>query len=305
MPGINGCRAVIHAVNNKKAALAQPVCVEYFKLPGYHGGRQISHEFQDDDVCRIVFCLNGRISWVMSAMDKTSEYTLQTGRFGFYRCPGGCCCASCSSEKECQILQLCFPYAAISDLVEGNTLSPELSHLQSARHFTGMVLEITPPMNGIIGSIKDVLEKHLTADLFIWAKALELLWLFCNSGLANRQPLAVTKDGKAIQKAMRILQNKLDDPPSLGELANLVGMSVSKLKSLFPKTCGLPPYGYLRKMRMERALLLLSQNGMTVTDVAMEVGYSSISHFTTAFRKEFSIYPSQARCPGGTSDDLA
>ena len=51
--------------------------------------------------------------------------------------------------------------------------------------------------------------------------------------------------------------------------------------------------------RMERAKTLLSKRGQTVTDVAFEVGYSSVSQFITAFRKITGQLPSEFVPPHG------
>lgn len=46
---------------------------------------------------------------------------------------------------------------------------------------------------------------------------------------------------------------------------------------------------------MEKAMVLLRQGEMNVTEVAMDVGYSSISHFAKAFRRTFDMSPSKVR----------
>jgi AraC-like DNA-binding protein len=78
-------------------------------------------------------------------------------------------------------------------------------------------------------------------------------------------------------------------------LAAEIGMSASKLKTLFPRIFGQPPYVYLRQLRMEKAMTLLVDGGVNVTEAAMEVGYSNISYFSKAFYKQFGMYPSHVR----------
>ncbi len=95
------------------------------------------------------------------------------------------------------------------------------------------------------------------------------------------------------EKAEDILKNNIENPPSLNNLAECVGVSLAKFKLLFPKIYGMPPYCYLRKLRMEKAMELLSNREMNVTQSAYEVGYNSLSHFSTVFTKHFGIKPSK------------
>jgi AraC-like DNA-binding protein len=60
----------------------------------------------------------------------------------------------------------------------------------------------------------------------------------------------------------------------------------------------MPAFSYLRKARMERAMYLIRRNEMNITEVAYEVGYSSLSQFSRAFGEHFGIRPSQARHGG-------
>ncbi len=279
----------------KSGSRLRPVCVECLHFNGRDCGPQSKREFLVDDDCRVVFCLNGNISWLLSVNGQTDEYLINAGRFGFYSCPGKRFYAACAAKEGARILQLLFPYATLTALLGADRLPPELAKPDNEKEISGIVQEITPPMNRIIGSIVEALKHDQGSTLFLLVKALELLWLFCHSRFATNESIIGNDDYRAIQKTLAILENNLEAPPSLAELAHRVGMSRSKLKKLFPKMCGLPPYEFLRKMRMEKAMALLSHGGINVTETAMEVGYSSISHFSKAFYKEFAIYPSQVR----------
>ena len=283
----------------KTGSISRPVCVECVHLHGHgdgHGAdKQSQRRFLVEDDCRVVFCLTGKISWMISTNSRTDEYSIRAGRFGFYACPGRRCYATCSTREGAEILQLLFPYKTLTALLGEKQLPPAISEPGSDMANSGIVQEITPPMNRIVKRIMDALQYEPNSILFLQAKALELLWFFNHSRIDSGKPSISGEDYKAIQKTRRILENNLESPPSLPELAGQVGMSASKLKNLFPKLYGLPPYELLRKMRMEKAMTLLTRGGANVTEAAMEVGYSSISHFSKAFYKEFAIYPSQVR----------
>lgn len=82
-------------------------------------------------------------------------------------------------------------------------------------------------------------------------------------------------------------------PPTIEMLSKISAMSPTKLKADFKKLYGLPIYGYYQKNRMMKAKNLLLQGKLSIKEVGKEVGYSNLSHFANAFRKEFGLLPSQ------------
>lgn len=103
-------------------------------------------------------------------------------------------------------------------------------------------------------------------------------------------------DNKDLYKLMEVETMLVKDftqkPPTLSELAKFTNMSVSKLKSAFKRVYGSGIYEYYQRSRMHRARQLLSSNGFTVKEVGMQLGYTNLSNFSLAFKKEFGILPS-------------
>jgi AraC-like DNA-binding protein len=73
----------------------------------------------------------------------------------------------------------------------------------------------------------------------------------------------------------------------------MVSISESKLKKDFKLIYGLPVYEYFQKIRMQTAKDKLLSGDHSVKEVAMELGYSNLSNFTIAFKKEFGLLPSK------------
>ena len=80
-----------------------------------------------------------------------------------------------------------------------------------------------------------------------------------------------------------ILREKLESPPELAAIAKLVGCSAFYLSRVFSEEAGMTIPQFLRKVRMEKATALLLSGKFNVTETALEVGYSSLSHFSRAF----------------------
>ncbi len=83
--------------------------------------------------------------------------------------------------------------------------------------------------------------------------------------------------------------------PFIPELAKMVNISETKLKSNFKTVFGVPIYQYFQKARMRAARDVLETNRYSIKQVALELGYSNLSNFSTAFRKEFGILPSELK----------
>jgi len=93
------------------------------------------------------------------------------------------------------------------------------------------------------------------------------------------------------QRVSAILKANLTDPPPLQELGRLVGCSQFHLSRIFTQETGKTISAHLRDLRMEKAAQLLLAGEMKITQIALEVGYSSPSHFTTVFRETFDCCP--------------
>jgi AraC-like DNA-binding protein len=105
-------------------------------------------------------------------------------------------------------------------------------------------------------------------------------------------PRTVKKtDLESMQHVEQILSSRLEGFPSLESLAHEVFMSTSKLKNLFKQVYGHTLYDYYNKSRLQRARELLTNGQVSIKQAGSEIGFSNLSHFAKAFRKEFGILP--------------
>lgn len=166
----------------------------------------------------------------------------------------------------------------------------------------GMVYHLVGPISaGMMVALHQILRcPYLgkTKCLFLESKVLELishvrLYSDCSTDGAGQRidvRLAADDEGKMWQ-AKAILDERLEEPPSIVELAKLVGVNEFKLKKGFRQVHGLTPYKYLSEQRLERARRLLCEREMNVTEAAFAVGYSSLSHFAKIFRERYGVNP--------------
>lgn len=88
------------------------------------------------------------------------------------------------------------------------------------------------------------------------------------------------------------LDAHLDDPPGIAALARLAGINEFKLKRDFKRAFGQTVFGYVREQRLAQAAVRL-RAGDSVTQAALQVGYSCPSRFAQAFRQQFGYAPSR------------
>jgi AraC family transcriptional regulator len=86
--------------------------------------------------------------------------------------------------------------------------------------------------------------------------------------------------------------------PGLVELAHQAEVHPAYMARVFRRHYGCSPATYLRRCRMERAIGLLDDPGLTVAEVAASCGFFDQAHFTHAFRRAHRVTPSQYRALG-------
>lgn len=110
------------------------------------------------------------------------------------------------------------------------------------------------------------------------------------NGKNNKTDLPV-----AVEKAIAYIEAKFKYNPSLEEVANAVYFNKRYFCLLFKKHVGKTYKQYLREVKLNHALNLLKYSKLSVTFVALESGYPSISHFNREFIKFYKTTPSKIR----------
>ena len=106
---------------------------------------------------------------------------------------------------------------------------------------------------------------------------------------------AISREREWVQQACSLLDERLSDPPSVFDLARIVGTNERRLSELFREQVGNTVFGYVREQRLLLAARLLTQTSVPVQDMAEQVGYSTSSNFITAFRARFGCSPRRYR----------
>ena len=104
-----------------------------------------------------------------------------------------------------------------------------------------------------------------------------------------------TRRGEQVMAAQSVLLASSEAPPSLSELATSAATTPFHLARIFREHVGVPVHEYDLRLRLMRALPDLLDTDRGVTEIALDHGFSSHSHFTYAFRRRAGITPNEIR----------
>jgi len=110
--------------------------------------------------------------------------------------------------------------------------------------------------------------------------------------------LAVRRRRELVEAARLVLNERLESPPSLGELAASLGCSPFHLSHVFRRGAGLSLRRYFGRLRARAAAQRLAEGARDLTALALDLGYADHSHMTNAFRREWGLPPSRFRSLG-------
>ncbi len=91
-----------------------------------------------------------------------------------------------------------------------------------------------------------------------------------------------------------LMSTYLLKPLSMNELARLSGRSLSAFKRDFEAHFRIPPGQWIRHKRLEHAHFLLRNTDKNVSEVSMDIGYESVSHFIKAYKQQYGATPKRA-----------
>ena len=160
------------------------------------------------------------------------------------------------------------------------------------QHNDGLIRQI------VLELIKDTRQDNPVHRLYIES----LTQLFTVHVLRNycTEPIKLNqyKDGLAnstLQLVTDYVNAHLHEEISLQCLAQLAGLSTYYFVRLFKQSVGLAPHQYVIRRRLEKARQLLKTSHLSILQIAIDVGFSSSSHFSHTFKKAFGVSPSQYR----------
>lgn len=120
-------------------------------------------------------------------------------------------------------------------------------------------------------------------------------------------PIADLVADDRVRRALLLMEQHLADPLPIADIARRLHLSTRQLERLFQTIMGQRPAEFYRRLRLRYARFLLDTTGRSVTDIALEAGFSDCAHFSRQFKAQHGFTPSdaRARAPGPATQSIA
>jgi AraC-like DNA-binding protein len=218
-------------------------------------------------------------------------------------------CDSCqfSASPNClervesvDLVSFRFSPSQVSQFVKGKKPASLLDQLLQFKH--PLPFKKSQTLSDKTAQVLETILNHTYTDtrenIFINAQTQMLLLYTLDSMMGEESSDTVSckfleneADRDKIMLAREILIKQIGEPITIKELSRKVAINECYLKKGFKELFGTTVFDFYQSLRMEHAKFLLYEKGLTVTEVSLLLGYSSISHFSTAFKKHTGCKP--------------
>jgi AraC family transcriptional regulator len=245
-------------------------------------------EGQSENYLELKFCIAGNVY----CMEKATE--CNSCKFNASR--------NCSSRTESvDVLSFRFSPVHLSQFIKprrlNGTLTDAILNFEHRSSFS-KILSLCSRTRFVLEALLNHSYTGVLENIYINAQ-MQMLLLYsleCMIGEKDVESfqckfLANEADREKISKAREILLEHIGEPLTIKELSRKVAINECYLKKGFKEMFGTTIFDFYQGQRMEHARYLLYEKGLSVTEVSIMLGYSSISHFSTAFKKHTGLKP--------------
>jgi AraC-like DNA-binding protein len=245
----------------------------------------------------VELCLNLDGTGFVEGRGSRAEFEPNTA--GFYHRKDEPLTARRAANEQHQFLTVEFSCPFLARHLDGMeaTLHPVVSAAIKdcpCKHVTGNTVRLSASQQQLIGTLRQPPVYAAAQPLWYQCKALELAVTFLMQPPPENELFCTRQQRLAqerVEQVIFLLEQNLASPLSLEELGKKIGCSHFYLSRIFSAQTGKTITQYLRQLRMERAAELLKSREYNVTEVSLEVGYASLSHFSAAFHETFGCCP--------------
>ena len=189
-------------------------------------------------------------------------------------------------------------YADIGVAPRFVTISFELQGLELAPLLNR---KFTAPQN-VVSLLQNMLREQERMDPFsneIILSQLNLLLLFllresaAPRGGKLQTSNAIHSENEIIRQAQQYISSHIREKLSVPLVARQVDVSPSYLTALFHKNLQISPGEYIRRIKLQESKQMIRENNLNFTEIAAELQYSTVHHFSRQFKEKFGITPTE------------
>jgi AraC family transcriptional regulator len=194
----------------------------------------------------------------------------------------------------------------IGETTEALEVYPDPELLRAAGDATSGTPQLEPAAgarDGTVLAICSVLKQAHTAGAALSDMAASTLahrlagHLLSHYGQSRCRPArpAGRLDRKTVDRVTEFVDAGLSGTLTLDQLGRVAALSPFHFAHAFKATTGVSPHQFVVARRMHRAVLLLAETNLPVSEVATAIGFSNVSHFRRLFRREVGVQPGELR----------
>lgn len=241
----------------------------------------------------LLFCLGESISWELPEHKKNFEITTGESYIGISKGKKKKCIFP--AKQNINILEIKIPLLTFRRMLDEGCIECSLDCFDSDQ-IPGRTYQLSTSIQVILHQLLNCTYNSGLRELYIEAKILELLAVYFSETVIQTDRLTASSvlsadDIKCIHSAKEILDNNLTDSPTIQHLSKLVNLNEYKLKKGFKELFSIPVHTYVIQRKLEFAKLLMDSKRISVSEAAYRAGYGNVSHFASAFRKQYGVNP--------------
>lgn len=135
---------------------------------------------------------------------------------------------------------------------------------------------------------------EIHADEMILALLNQLILLLMRQAAKEPMPASrLSGEHRIIHRTQVFVSAHVWEDLSVPFVAHYVDMSPSYLTALFHKHLGISPAEYIRRVKLQESKRLIRENKLNFTEIAAELQYSTVHHFSRQFKEKFGLTPSE------------
>jgi len=243
------------------------------------------------------FFLEGSFTNTISlSNNKTVELNNRAGQFGMGYQPEMSGAVQMAGNRKLRIMHLHVLPSRLNAMLgpDLGRLAPHLLDIMEERRMKNFVRQRrqTPLIQTVANELFYSVKNEATVRLYIEGKVSELLALVLTGTAATCSELPLCPRMRDTLHAIRDeLETMHAEPPTLSEISARYHAPIATIQAGFKTLFGMSVFAFVKEYRLQRARQLFAEGDMNVSEVAWEIGYTNLSHFSSAYRKRFGVLP--------------
>lgn len=162
-------------------------------------------------------------------------------------------------------------------------------------NFAPFDVEYRALFNEVMDAGDEIMKRSIVENriMMMVEKFLTQLYQMVNTTVDDKIKISPDEVKRLMEVESYLVKDFSTPPPPISFLSRIAAMSTTTLKNKFKKLYGNNLYEYFQKSRMHKAKFLLMSKKYSIKEIGSKLGYSNLSNFASAFKKEFKKLPSK------------